>query len=348
MFRFEDHDPAFLIAYDSDHEANIESYYELVERWKARFALGQRFGVILVTEPHEHADGEAESHERNVAFEEAFSKLLTDFRRDHKTDVEQSTAAYARVLPAAYINERLKIAPDYMETARASTDRMTRYMWGVPGSLFADLDEARTWLKTQIDAMPVHAASAEDTQPAAHNIGLFYGSTTGVTEVAALQIADTWQAITGANLHTVNIGTVKDASMLLRYDTLILGIPTWNVGQLQDDWAIVMPQLESLDFRGKTVALFGVGDQYGYPENYLDAMGTLGDALTARGASLIGQWNDGKYEFVASKAFANGQFIGLALDEVQQGEHSERRINQWVTQLVQTLNIPMTSATLAE
>jgi flavodoxin I len=60
----------------------------------------------------------------------------------------------------------------------------------------------------------------------------------------------------------------------------------------------------------------------------------LGAKLTERGAVLVGRWNDGKYEFAESKAFIDGKFMGLALDEVQQAEHTDRRINQWVAQII--------------
>jgi flavodoxin I len=119
------------------------------------------------------------------------------------------------------------------------------------------------------------------------------------------------------------------------FDHLILGIPTWNIGQLQDDWDILFPQLDALDFSGKKVALFGVGDQYGYPDNFLDAVGILGNKLIERGAELCGRWYDSNYEFAESIAFVDGKFMGLGIDEDHQANLTDGRISQWVRQLVE-------------
>lgn len=339
MFRFEDNDPRYLIAYEDEHEHSIAPYQELVRRWVNRFERGDRFGVVLVREDdHEH--------ERDVAFEEAFTKLLNDFRRDHKADVERCTVGFVSVVPKHWLLEQTAANPNFLEEARIGTDRMARYMWGVPGTLCDSVDEARAWLDAQLIAQPSLPAAPETAAPASQRVGLFYGSTTGVTEAAALAIQEVWAAHGMEPISAINIGTVKDLSALLAYDYLILGVPTWNVGQMQDDWEIALSQLESLDFTGKQVALFGVGDQYGYPENYLDAVGMLGEKFVARGAALVGYWNDGLYEFAESKAFVDGKFMGLALDDVHQAEHSDRRINQWVKQIISEFALQPASYTV--
>jgi flavodoxin len=75
---------------------------------------------------------------------------------------------------------------------------------------------------------------------------------------------------------------------MLAYDTLIIGCPTWNIGQLQEDWDVVYEQMDNLDFSGKKVAIFGLGDQYDYPDNFCDAIGILGQKFIERGAELVG------------------------------------------------------------
>ena len=37
---------------------------------------------------------------------------------------------------------------------------------------------------------------------------------------------------------------------LLQHKLLILGIPTWGIGELQDDWGDFLPGLEELDLSG--------------------------------------------------------------------------------------------------
>ncbi|MCZ4295270.1 flavodoxin FldB [Vibrio sinaloensis] len=164
-------------------------------------------------------------------------------------------------------------------------------------------------------------------------IGLFYGSTTCYTEMAAEKI----RAIIGEDL--IDIHNVKEAplSLMADYDFLILGISTWDFGEIQEDWNELWDQIESLPLTGKTVALFGLGDQEGYGEWYLDAMGFLHDEVKKAGANVVGYWpNDENYQFEASKALTEdkSQFVGLALDEDSQYELSDERIATWVEQIL--------------
>ena len=164
-------------------------------------------------------------------------------------------------------------------------------------------------------------------------IGLFYGSTTCYTEMAAEKM----RAIIGEEL--VDIRNVKETPLaeMADYDFLILGISTWDFGEIQEDWNEIWDQIDGLSLNGKTVALFGLGDQEGYGEWYLDAMGMLHDELKKTGANLIGYWpNDESYEFEASKALTEdgSQFVGLALDEDSQYELSDERIATWIEQVL--------------
>jgi flavodoxin I len=96
-----------------------------------------------------------------------------------------------------------------------------------------------------------------------------------------------------------------------------------------------MPQLNALDFTGKKVAIFGIGDQYNYPDNFLDAVGMLGEVLQRQGAELFGFWPVEGYEFAASKALVDGRFMGLGIDNIHQKKLTAARITQWVAQVIQ-------------
>lgn len=340
MFRFDEHDPRYLIAYEEEHEHSVAPYQELMRRWAARFERGDIFGVVLVSADDDHEDeAHEEHHERDVAFEEAFTQLLNDFRRDHKANAARCTVGFVRIFPPRWLQGEIAKNPSFMDELRTNQELTSRYMFGVAGTAFLTVDEARVWIDAQIAAfVPPAAVPTQDVPTvmpsSSRRVGLFYGSTTGVTEIAALKIAQAWVDQGMEPILATNIGTVKDLSQLLEYDCLILGIPTWNVGKLQDDWDIALPQLDALDFAGKHIALFGIGDQYGYPDNYLDAMGILGMKLIERGAVLVGRWSAEGYEFSASKALIDGSFVGLALDEVQQSTLSNPRIQQWVAQII--------------
>ncbi|HRW05817.1 MAG TPA: flavodoxin [Caldilineaceae bacterium] len=165
-----------------------------------------------------------------------------------------------------------------------------------------------------------------------HKIGLFYGSTDGNTAVAAERIQEEFQR---RDLATVDLFDVAEAYLdeMQLYDYLILGIPTWDTGQLQRDWEEAFDEFDSLDLSGKTVALFGLGDQHGYANTFADALFFVADKVQAQGARLVGRWPTVGYTFAQSWAADGEHFLGLVLDEVNQPQLSELRIQVWVQQL---------------
>lgn len=166
------------------------------------------------------------------------------------------------------------------------------------------------------------------------HIGLFYGSSTCYTEIAAEKIRDYFAANWDI---TVTLHNVADDSLQLMegYDYLILGIPTWDYGELQEDWEQVWPELGRLDLSGKKVALYGCGDQLGYPEWFQDALGYLHNEVVKQGAEICGHWPAEGYEFTSSMALTPDEsaFVGLSLDEETQFELSEQRIADWCQQI---------------
>lgn len=160
-------------------------------------------------------------------------------------------------------------------------------------------------------------------------IGLFYGTQTGNTESAAEEI----QKVFGSELVDLHDMAKADASDFEGYDCLIIGCPTWNIGELQSDWEGFFPELDDMDFAGKKVAYFGCGDQIGYSDNFLDAIGILEEKITERGGKTVGFWSTDGYDFDESKAVRGGKFVGLALDDTNQSELTEQRLKKWVSLL---------------
>lgn len=119
-------------------------------------------------------------------------------------------------------------------------------------------------------------------------------------------------------------------SLLPEYDVVIAGTSTWGTGELPHGWREVVSALDQLDLTGKTVALFGLGDQLVYGDWYVDAMGILHDRFVARGATVVGAWPNDAYEFSSSKALRDGKFVGLALDADNQEHLTRERIRRWV------------------
>jgi flavodoxin I len=160
-------------------------------------------------------------------------------------------------------------------------------------------------------------------------IGLFFGTQTGKTEGIAEMIRDEF----GANeidLHDMSQVSVSDFD---GYSKLIIASPTWDIGELQGDWDGFFPELDTMDFNGKTVAYFGTGDQLGYSDNFMDAVGILEAKITARGGKTIGYWPTDGYDFSESKAVKNGKFVGLAIDEDNQSDLTDERVKTWVAQI---------------
>jgi flavodoxin I len=163
------------------------------------------------------------------------------------------------------------------------------------------------------------------------HIGLFFGSDEGNTERIAYRIQQRFGA------DNLDVQDVADVTQLdfAKYNKIILGIPTWDFGQIQSDWEEFWDDISAVDFTGKQVALYGLGDQFGYGDYFLDAMGMLHDVIIQNGAEIVGHWPTSGYEFEASKAEISGAglFVGLALDEDQQEDLTAERLNRWCVQI---------------
>ena len=156
-------------------------------------------------------------------------------------------------------------------------------------------------------------------------IGLFYGTYTGTTGDIAKRIA---KELGEEYVDLHNIST--DGELMNDYQFLIIGTSTWSVGELQEDWDAFMPNLSKMCFEGKTIALFGTGDQYGYPDTFLDGMGMLFETFQARGAKFVGFWPTKGYDFISPLPLYNHDlFVGLALDEDNQSDLTDERIKEW-------------------
>ena len=177
-------------------------------------------------------------------------------------------------------------------------------------------------------------------------IGLFFGSNTGKTRKVAKMIKKRFDDDTLADPLNVNRTSAADFA---GYSHLILGTPTLGEGLLpglsadceNESWEEFLPQIEGLDFTGKTVALFGLGDQVGYADEFLDAMGELYEFFSERGATLVGEWPTTGYEFTHSEAVVEGKFVGLALDLDNQSNLTEERLDGWLRQIAPAFDLPL-------
>jgi len=92
-------------------------------------------------------------------------------------------------------------------------------------------------------------------------IGLFFGPLKGSVH----RVAEKVKAALGEQ--NVDMISVNDASIsdLEKYDLIIFGISTvgketWDSNYSNTDWSKFFPNISKVDFSGKTVAIFGLGD----------------------------------------------------------------------------------------
>lgn len=162
-------------------------------------------------------------------------------------------------------------------------------------------------------------------------IKIVYGSTTGCTEQAAEKIAK----ILGGT--AINVAGADGSSF--QADLLILGTSTWGAGDLQDDWLSAEGFLENADLKGRKVALFGLGDQCGFSDTFVDGVGTLFRMVQEKGAEVIGFTGTDGYDFLSSTAQVDGRFVGLILDDNNQPDLTDERIDAWCMQLKQEAGV---------
>ena len=174
----------------------------------------------------------------------------------------------------------------------------------------------------------------------AAKVGLIFGTNTGNTASVAERIA---AAFSAAQPDTIEVHDLSSAGLgkLTEYTLLLVGCPTWNVGELQDDWKAAFDQLDGMDLSGRKIAIFGVGDQKGYADNFQDAIGILGTKFMERGAELCAftDAEDGSYEFNKSLGVMDGFFLGLAVDEDNQKDQTDERIRRWVPSVLREFGL---------
>lgn len=152
---------------------------------------------------------------------------------------------------------------------------------------------------------------------------VIYGSSTGTCQSIAEKIASKLK------VEAIDVQTL-DAGVVDSYDNLIIGTSTWGAGELQDDWYDGLKLLQGANLSGKTIAIFGCGDCESYGDTFVSAMGELYNGLKGSGAAFIGRVPTAGYNFSDSEAVVDGEFVGLALDDVNEEDKTDERIDAWI------------------
>ncbi|MFM8315118.1 MAG: flavodoxin [Deltaproteobacteria bacterium] len=163
---------------------------------------------------------------------------------------------------------------------------------------------------------------------------IFFGSSTGNTA----NVAEMLKKELGSVDYLKNITDIHPVDLTV-VENIIIGVPTWHIGELQDDWAAMLPEVKALAFAGKKVAVFGLGDGKGYADTYVDGMAELLEPFEKGGAKLCGLWPTDGYEFKKSKAIRDGKFLGLVIDVENQDNLTDKRVKSWASLIQKEMGI---------
>lgn len=152
---------------------------------------------------------------------------------------------------------------------------------------------------------------------------IFFGSNSGNCEDIAKRISKKLENIEIFDLSKVKIDKINN------YDKLILGSSTWGDGELSDDWEDAWDDFKNLDLSNKTIALFGLGDQESYSDEFSDAIGIIYEYIKTTSAKIIGFTSSEGYYHDYSKAQIDDKFVGLIIDEDNQSDLTDTRVSNW-------------------
>ena len=153
---------------------------------------------------------------------------------------------------------------------------------------------------------------------------VIYGSSTGTCEAIAEKIASK------LGCEAVNVQELT-TDIIDNHQNLILGTSTWGAGELQDDWYDGLKTLQEADLSGKVIAFFGCGDCESYSDTFVGGMGELYNGIKDSGAHFIGSVDTDGYTYDDSEAVIDGRFIGLTLDEINEEDKTDSRIEEWLS-----------------
>ena len=159
---------------------------------------------------------------------------------------------------------------------------------------------------------------------------VIYGSSTGTCQEIAESIASK------LGVEATDAASI-DNDTIANNDNLILGTSTWGAGEMQDDWYDGIKTLKAAGLAGKTVALFGCGDSESYPDTFCGGMRELYDAAKAAGATVLDGVSVDGYTFDDSEAVEGDRFVGLALDNVNEDDKTEERVDAWLESIKASL-----------
>jgi flavodoxin I len=139
----------------------------------------------------------------------------------------------------------------------------------------------------------------------------------------------------------VDIIPVKEVESedLDKYQQIILvgstvGTDHWKNEIIVDEWPEFFRKSKETGYENKKVAIVGLGNCVLYPEHFADGMAVLYEEIKKQNGEVLGKVNTEGYDFTDSESLdEDGYFCGLALDEDNEAELTEERLEKWISLL---------------
>jgi flavodoxin I len=170
------------------------------------------------------------------------------------------------------------------------------------------------------------------------NVGIFVGSSSGVTLEVAEKLQELFEGSELINMEE----DFDDLEQFNDFDVLLIGSSTWGQGDPQRDWVDPLYEMENdmPDLSGKKVAFFGAGDQDTHGEHFVSALFKIKKIFQSCNALVsYGYTSVEGYDFEFSLAQEGDQFCGLAIDNINQEDLTEQRVEAWAKQIKEEMEI---------
>lgn len=163
-----------------------------------------------------------------------------------------------------------------------------------------------------------------------NSIAIFYGSTTGNTEFIAKKLH---KQLNTKNTLCKNVKNLSQEE-LKAFDLLILGCSTWGPGLMQDDMKSFLDKYAGgIIKESKHIAFFALGDQTIYPESFAESLDKMASIFHNAKPKHIGIIKSENYFYADKLKAKHTTFQGLAIDEDNESNLSDKRIEKWIKQL---------------
>ena len=161
---------------------------------------------------------------------------------------------------------------------------------------------------------------------------IVYWSGTGNTEKMAELIAKGIEE-GGKKAEVINVSEAS-SDIFDNEETIVLGCPAMGAEVLEECEFEPFIEETADKYSGKKVALFGLGDSSSYSDTFANGMGQLYNAIKDN-AEIVGSVSTEGYTFDDSEAVVDGQFVGLAIDDDNEFDQTDSRVDAWVNDLKQ-------------